>query len=31
VTPEDIRLRKRWLTINERKQHRNDNKKVVTK
>lgn len=24
VTPEDIRLRKRYLTINERKQHRND-------
>lgn len=23
VTPDDIRLRKRWLTINERKQHRN--------
>ncbi len=24
VTPEDIRLRKKWLTENERKQHRND-------
>lgn len=24
VTPNDIRLRKRWLTMNERKQHRND-------
>lgn len=27
VTPEDLRLRKKWLTINERKQHRNDFKK----
>ncbi|WP_422398155.1 translational GTPase TypA [Spiroplasma endosymbiont of Diplazon laetatorius] len=24
VTPEDIRLRKKWLSENERKQHRND-------
>ncbi|AHI52569.1 translational GTPase TypA [Spiroplasma culicicola] len=24
VTPEDIRLRKKWLTSNERRQHRND-------
>ncbi|WP_338972630.1 translational GTPase TypA [Spiroplasma endosymbiont of Panorpa germanica] len=24
VTPDDIRLRKKWLTINDRKQHRND-------
>ncbi|ASZ09245.1 translational GTPase TypA [Mesoplasma chauliocola] len=28
VTPDDIRLRKRWLTNTERRQHRNDNKKV---
>ncbi|QEH61525.1 GTP-binding protein [Spiroplasma chinense] len=24
VTPEDVRLRKKWLSSNERKQHRND-------
>jgi len=29
VTPDDIRLRKKWLTQVERKQHRNDNKKAV--
>ncbi|WP_031543320.1 translational GTPase TypA [Mesoplasma photuris] len=29
VTPIDIRLRKRWLSQVERKQHRNDNKKVI--
>lgn len=29
VTPNNIRLRKRWLTSTERKQHRNDNKKVI--
>jgi GTP-binding protein len=29
VTPKDIRLRKKWLTQVERKQHRNDNKKVI--
>ncbi|ATZ21000.1 translational GTPase TypA [Mesoplasma entomophilum] len=28
VTPDDIRLRKRWLSNTERRQHRNDNKKV---
>jgi len=28
VTPDDIRLRKKWLTQVERKQHRNDNKKA---
>ncbi|WP_026389622.1 translational GTPase TypA [[Acholeplasma] multilocale] len=28
VTPIDLRLRKKWLTIVERKQHRNDQKKA---
>lgn len=29
VTPDDIRLRKKWLTINERKRHRNDQKRAL--
>ncbi|WP_027062937.1 translational GTPase TypA [Mesoplasma seiffertii] len=29
VTPVDLRLRKKWLTLVERKQHRNDQKKVT--
>ncbi|ATG97581.1 translational GTPase TypA [Mesoplasma lactucae] len=29
VTPDDIRLRKKWLTINDRKRHRNDQKKAI--
>ncbi|PPE04428.1 GTP-binding protein [Entomoplasma ellychniae] len=29
VTPDNIRLRKRWLSSTERKQHRNDNKKAI--
>ncbi|AUF83759.1 translational GTPase TypA [Mesoplasma syrphidae] len=30
VTPVDLRLRKKWLTLVERKQHRNDQKKVIS-
>ncbi|ATZ18944.1 GTP-binding protein [Williamsoniiplasma somnilux] len=29
VTPIDLRLRKKWLTQNERKQHRNDKRKAT--